>query len=49
MDRARETEAQMTDESWPRYLNVLDANESPTAYVFQCRHCGALGGYSDTD
>jgi uncharacterized protein CbrC (UPF0167 family) len=46
---ALRAEAQMTDESWPRYLNVLDANGSPTAYVFQCRHCGALGGYSDTD
>lgn len=34
---------------WNDYLASLDANGSPTAYVFRCRHCGALGGYSDFD
>ena len=43
------TEARQTDQSWPRYLKMLDAEGSPTAYIFQCRHCGALGGYSDFD
>ncbi|HEX6533435.1 MAG TPA: CbrC family protein [Gemmatimonadaceae bacterium] len=36
-------------EEWRAYLAALDADSSPTAYVFRCRHCGALGGYSDFD
>jgi len=32
---------------WDDYLHSLDAEGSPTGYVFRCRHCGALGGYSD--
>ncbi|MDX2060828.1 MAG: CbrC family protein [Gemmatimonadales bacterium] len=35
-------------EEWEKYLAALDAEGSPTAYVFRCRHCGALGGYSDS-
>lgn len=35
-------------EAWREYAAVLDAEGSPTAYVFQCRHCGQLGGYSDS-
>lgn len=34
-------------EEWEEYLAALDAEGSPTAYVFRCRHCGTLGGYSD--
>ena len=34
---------------WDEYFRSLDAEGSPTAYVFRCRHCGALGGYSDFD
>ena len=29
------------------YLDVLDADGSPTAYLFRCLHCGKIGGYSD--
>ena len=34
---------------WEDYLAALDAEGSPSAYVFRCRHCGQLGGYSDFD
>jgi uncharacterized protein CbrC (UPF0167 family) len=37
------------EEHWDDYFASLDAEGSPTAYVFRCRHCGALGGYSDCD
>lgn len=32
---------------WLDYLGALDRDRGPTAYLFRCRHCGALGGYSD--
>lgn len=32
---------------WVDYLAALDRDSGPTAYVFRCRHCGQLGGYSD--
>lgn len=32
---------------WTSYFESLDAKHSPTAYLFRCRHCGKLGGYSD--
>jgi uncharacterized protein len=34
---------------WDDYFAALDRESPPTAYVFRCRHCGELGGYSDTD
>ena len=37
------------DEEWAEYLAALDAEGSPTAYIFRCRRCGQLGGYSDSD
>jgi uncharacterized protein len=30
-----------------QYLKSLDRDHGPTGYAFRCRHCGALGGYSD--
>ena len=36
-------------EDWEDYFESLDAKSSPTAYVFRCLHCGALGGYCDCD
>jgi hypothetical protein len=42
-------ESGTNDTSWPDYLNAMEANGSPTAYVFRCLHCGKLGGYSDCD
>jgi uncharacterized protein CbrC (UPF0167 family) len=32
---------------WDEYFALLSRDGSPTAYVFKCRHCGRLGGYSD--
>jgi uncharacterized protein CbrC (UPF0167 family) len=32
---------------WRRFFAALDKEGSPTAYVFQCSICGALGGYQD--
>lgn len=37
------------DGDWPEYLDSLNTEQGPTAYVFRCRHCGQLGGYSDRD
>ncbi|QZA81949.1 CbrC family protein [Deefgea piscis] len=34
---------------WDRFLNALDKDGSPTAYIFRCQKCGALGGYQDCD
>jgi uncharacterized protein len=34
-------------EQWDQYFSSLDRDGEPTAYVFRCRQCGALGGYSD--
>ena len=42
-------EAGLDEDGWPEYLAALDTEGSPTAYVFRCRHCGRLGGYSDCD
>ncbi len=33
---------------WENYLDHLDKEGSPTAYVFRCRKCGKFGGYSDS-
>lgn len=33
--------------AWDTYLRSLRSDGSPTAYVFQCLHRGAFGGYSD--
>ena len=41
-------DAHMEGERWDGYLRALHAEGSPTAYVFRCRHCGQLGGYSDS-
>jgi uncharacterized protein CbrC (UPF0167 family) len=32
---------------WQKYLRSLDRDDQPTAYLFRCLRCGALGGYSD--
>lgn len=35
------------DADWTEYFATLNKDDSPTAYVFRCLHCGALGGFSD--
>jgi uncharacterized protein len=42
-------EAGLEGEGWNECAAALDAEGSPTAYVFRCRHCGQLGGYSYCD
>jgi len=37
----------MKGEDWQYYFGMLDRDGSPTAYVFQCLHCGRYLGYSD--
>ena len=34
---------------WQDYFKALDSDGSPTAYIFQCLHCGRHLGYSDCD
>jgi uncharacterized protein CbrC (UPF0167 family) len=34
---------------WQRFFAALSKDGSPTAYVFRCSACGALGGYQDCD
>lgn len=46
---ALEADAGLDADDWREYAAALDAEGSPTAYVFRCRHCGRLGGYSDCD
>lgn len=31
------------------FMESLDKNGSPTAYLFKCAKCGAFGGYTDSD
>lgn len=36
-------------EELAEYMQALDKDRGPAAYVFRCRHCGRYGGYSDVD
>ncbi len=36
-------------EELDEYLDAMDKDLSPTAYIFKCLHCGRLLGYSDCD
>lgn len=48
LQAALQREAEMTDVEWARRMSLLQKEEhGPTAYVFRCRHCGTLGGYTD--
>lgn len=43
--------APVSDDVWDTILSSFATGPtgSPTAYVFQCLHCGTLGGYWDSD
>jgi uncharacterized protein CbrC (UPF0167 family) len=44
-----QSEAGLIDEKeWNLYLNALNKEKGPTAYVFRCKKCKKLGGYSDS-
>lgn len=46
--RAVLQESGVAETDWDFYLSSMDKDRGPvTAYVFRCRHCTALGGYSD--
>ncbi len=36
-------------EEWDQIFQALHKDGSPTAYVFQCLHCGKYGAYFDSD
>ena len=46
---AIQAESGYSGAEWVEYFAALDRDGSPTAYIFRCRHCGQLGGYSDCD
>ena len=43
-------ESGYSEHDWEASYMLLDRNYGPTAYLFLflCRHCGVLGGYSDS-
>ena len=44
-----EQDAGIDEEDWDEYFEDMDKDGSPTAYLFKCRKCGQIGGYSDMD
>ena len=36
-------------QEWNDFLDALDKDGSPTAYLFRCIKCGKVGGYQDCD
>jgi uncharacterized protein len=40
-------ECGLEGDDWQQYFDALDKDRGPTAYVFRCRHCGKVDGYSD--
>ena len=40
-------ESELEGPDWDDYFKSLDRDRGPTAYIFRCRGCGELGGYSD--
>lgn len=45
--QALQAEAGLNDQEWARRLSLLDRAHGPTAYLFRCRRCQRLGGYTD--
>ena len=37
------------NDDWREVVTSFTTVGAPTAYVFRCCHCGALGGYWDCD
>ena len=42
-------ECGLEGEELDEYLDAMDKDLSPTAYIFKYLHCGRLLGYSDCD
>jgi hypothetical protein len=49
IDAVRRASAIEDDDEWEEFLDTLDRDGSPTAYVFKCLHCGKYGAYHDSD
>lgn len=49
IDAIRDSTGLEEGPDWSEFLSALSKDGSPTAYVFRCTHCGALGGYQDCD
>ncbi len=47
MLRREHDEYGWAEEEVEEYLAALDKDDMPTAYLFECRHCGAHLAYSD--
>ena len=45
----REDAGRMSDEEWDWFFRALHKDMGPTAYLFRCLKCSAIGGYQDTD
>lgn len=45
--RAIKEEIEFDGATWDDYFKSLDKDGEPTGYLFRCRHCGQVGGYSD--
>jgi uncharacterized protein len=39
----------LSGQEWIEFMTKLKRDGSPTAYLFQCLHCGQYGGYTDCD
>ena len=37
------------DPHWTEFFQALNKDGAPTAYLFECIHCGTYGGYTNTD
>ncbi len=49
IDSIRESADIDDDDEWEEFLESLDKDGSPTAYLFKCCKCGQIGGYQDCD
>lgn len=47
VEAIRESTGLAAGPDWQHFLDALDKDGSPTAYLFRCTQCGALGGYQD--
>lgn len=43
----RESTGITSDLEWEEFFKDLDKHSGPTAYLFRCLRCGAIGGYQD--
>ena len=49
VEPVRESTGLDPDERWDHFFGALRRDGSPTAYIFQCSHCGKFLAYTDCD